>query len=214
MRGRWPLILLAGLALCAGPAVPRAPVPAPHTGPGLLEQVPLAGIEAGLRGGDLVFRRGDGRFSGYIAGISGDGGYFSHVGIAVQGPAGWQVVHTEADERTGVGGVRSDALADFLADARGVAVVRPRLGPASAQAVVDATGHARWREVPFDADFRLDDAGRAMYCTEWVQALVLAATGQDIARPRTRFIGREAITVDDLLLSAQVQPVLDHRLPD
>lgn len=207
-------MLLAGLALCAGPAVPRGPVQARPTGPDLLEVVPLAGIEAGLRAGDLVFRRGDGRLSGYIAGISGEGGYFSHVGIAVPEASGWRVVHTEADEDTGVGGVRSDALGDFLAGARGMAVVRPRLDPEGPQAVVDATYQRRWREVPFDADFRLDDAGQAMYCTEWVQALVLAATGQDIARPRTRFIGREAITVDDLLLSARVQPVLEHRLPD
>ncbi|MGJ8839521.1 hypothetical protein AB9H28_24420, partial [Salmonella enterica subsp. enterica serovar Kentucky] len=97
------------------------------TGPGLLEAVPLSGLESALHEGDLVFRRGSGRWSGLAAGASGEAGYFSHVGLAVREDGRWQVVHSDADDDTGIGGVRSEALADFLGQARGVAIVRPGL---------------------------------------------------------------------------------------
>ena len=210
------LAVFLGLALVAGPGAPRVlPAGGPvFAGPALLDVVPLPGIEAALHEGDLVFRRGNGRWSGYFAGISGDSGYYSHVGIAVRGDDAWQVVHSDADDDTGVGGVRTDTLADFLGQARGVAIIRPGLDPAGAAAVVALSGEPHWRDIPFDAAFRLDDGGEAMYCTEWVQALVLAATGRDIARPRSHVLGRDAITVDDLLHGAGMQPVLEHRLPD
>lgn len=209
------LAVFLALALVAGPGAPRVvPTGGAIRGPGLLEAVPLSGLEAALHEGDLVFRRGSGRWSGLAAGASGEAGYFSHVGLAVREGGRWQVVHSDADDDTGIGGVRSEALADFLGQARGVAIVRPGLDAGAAAAVVAMSRQPRWREVPFDADFRLDDGGAAMYCTEWVQALVLAATGRDIARPRSQVFGREAITVDDLLHGAGAQPVLDHRLPD
>lgn len=210
------LTRLAAAALLAitiaGPAATRVPSGAPAGAPALLEVMPLARFEAGLRDADLVFRRGNGLWSGYFAGVSGGEGYFSHVGVLVREADGWHVVHTEADDRTGIGGVRSDRLGDFLAEARGVAVVRPQLSEAQLAAAVRLAAEPRWRDIPFDASFRLDDGGAAMYCTEWVQALVLAATGEDIARPRSRFGSREIISVDDLRLSARVEPVFEHRL--
>lgn len=207
------LAAAAALAICvAGPAATRPPAGVAALPPSLLEALPLASFEGRLQDADLVFRRGSGLWSGYFAGASGGEGYFSHVGVLVREADGWHVVHTEADDRTGVGGVRSDRLDQFLAEAHGVAVVRPRLSPAQSAAAVRLAAEPRWRGIPFDARFRLDDGGEAMYCTEWVQALVLAATGEDIARPRSRFGSREIISVDDLRLSARVEPVLEHRL--
>jgi len=212
-------VRLAGIAaaallvtLVAGPAASRAPVPAGISPLALLEAMPLARLEPQLREADLVFRRGNGRWSGYFAGASGGEGYFSHVGVLVREADGWHVVHTEADDRTGVGGVRSDRLEDFLTGAHGLAVVRPALSEAQAAAAVQLSAQPQWRSIPFDSSFRLDDEGRAMYCTEWVQALVLAATGEDIARPRSYFGSRAIISVDDLRLSSRVEPVLEHRL--
>lgn len=198
--------------LVAGPAASRAPGQAPGAPLALLEALPLESFEGRLREADLVFRRGNGLWSGYFAGASGGEGYFSHVGVLVREADGWHVVHTEADDRTGVGGVRSDTLADFLAEAHGLAVVRPRLDEAQVAEALRLAAAPRWRDIPFDSSFRLDDDGEAMYCTEWVQALVLAATGEDIARPRSYFGSRAIISVDDLRLSARVEPVLEHRL--
>ncbi|HEX5694141.1 MAG TPA: hypothetical protein VFY00_05940, partial [Arenimonas sp.] len=175
--------------------------------------VPLAQWQAALQPGDLVFRRGNGLWSGYFAGASGDEGYFSHVGLLLREGGRWQVVHTEADDRTGIGGVRTDRLEHFLAGAQGVAVVRPRLADGQAERALALAHDPGWRAIPFDARFRLDAGGEAMYCTEWIQALVLAATGEDIARPRSRFGRIEIISIDDLRLSARVAPVFDHRLP-
>ncbi|WP_374605532.1 hypothetical protein [Arenimonas sp.] len=173
---------------------------------------PLAGWQVALRPGAHVVRRGNGRWSGYFAGASGDEGFFSHVGLLVGGADGWQVVHTEADDDSGIGGVRTDGLGQFLADAHGVAVVRPRLDAAQSARTLALARDPAWQAIPFDARFRLDDGGEAMYCTEWIQALVLAATGEDIARPRSRFGHIEIISIDDLRLSARVEPVFDHRL--
>lgn len=200
------------VTLVAGPAASRAPAPPMLSPMALLEAMPLARIEPQLREADLVFRRGNGRWSGYFAGASGGEGFFSHVGVAVREADGWHVVHTEADDRTGVGGVRSDTLEHFLTGAHGVAVVRPRLSEEQLAQAVNLSAQPDWRDIPFDSSFRLDDAGQAMYCTEWVQALVLAATGEDIARPRSYFGTRAIISVDDLRLSARVEPVLEHRL--
>jgi hypothetical protein len=210
MRLTGPLAAAALAVALAGPGAARLP-PSPAL-PALLDVAPLSDWQDGLRPGDLVFRRGNGRWSGYFAGVSGDEGFFSHVGLLVRENGGWQVVHTEADDRTGIGGVRSDSLGHFLAEAQGVAVVRPRLEPAQSARAVELARDPAWQAIPFDARFRLDDEGEAMYCTEWVQALVLAATGEDIARPRSHFGRIEIISIDDLRLSARVEPVFDHRL--
>ncbi|KFL35849.1 YiiX/YebB-like N1pC/P60 family cysteine hydrolase [Arenimonas donghaensis] len=202
----------AALAVAlAGPGA--APLRAAPVVPALLELAPLSGWQQALQPGDLVFRRGNGLWSGYFAGASGDRGYFSHVGLLMHDGGHWLVVHTEADDRTGVGGVRTDRLEHFLAQAQGVAVVRPRLERAQAARALELARDPAWQAIPFDARFRLDDDGEAMYCTEWIQALVLAATGEDIARPRSRFGRMPIISIDDLRLSARVEPVLEHRLP-
>lgn len=180
-------------------------------GPGILSKVSLAQLTPSLRDGDLVFRRGTGLVSWYAAEASG-GGYFSHVGLLRPQGDGWRVVHSEADERTGIGGIRDDSLEHFLDGAQGVAVVRLRLTPDQLDAITALSADPHWLAIPFDADFRLDDGGASMYCTEWVQALVLAATGEDIARPRSRFAGRDVISVDDLLHGPHAEPILDHRL--
>ncbi|GGA85434.1 hypothetical protein GCM10011521_24860 [Arenimonas soli] len=210
MRLTGPLAAAVLAVALAGPGAAR--LPAPPALPALLDVAPLADWQGGLRPGDLVFRRGNGLWSGYFAGASGDDGFFSHVGLLVRDGDDWRVVHTEADDRTGVGGVRTDSLRHFLADAHGVAVVRPRLEPAQAARAVELAHDPVWQAIPFDARFRLDDGGEAMYCTEWIQALVLAATGEDIARPRSRFGRIKIISIDDLRLSARVEPVFDHRL--
>ncbi len=210
MRLTGPLAAAALAVALAGPGAARLPH-APVL-PALLDVAPLANWQGGLQAGDLVFRRGNGRWSGYFAGASGDEGFFSHVGLLVREGDSWQVVHTEADDRTGVGGVRTDSLRHFLADAHGVAVVRPRLEAAQSARAVQLAHDPAWQAIPFDARFRLDDGGEAMYCTEWIQALVLAATGEDIARPRSHFGRIEIISIDDLRLSARVEPVFDHRL--
>ncbi|GAB2670480.1 YiiX/YebB-like N1pC/P60 family cysteine hydrolase [Arenimonas aestuarii] len=210
MRLTGPLAAAMLAVVLAGPGAAR--LPAAPALPALLDVVPLAAWQGELRPGDLVFRRGNGLWSGYFAGASGDEGFFSHVGLLVREGGRWQVVHTEADDRTGVGGVRTDSLRHFLADAHGVAVVRPRLDPAQVARTVALARDRRWQAIPFDGRFRLDDGGEAMYCTEWIQALMLAATGEDIARPRSHFGRIEIISIDDLRLSARVEPVFDHRL--
>ncbi|KAA2284890.1 YiiX/YebB-like N1pC/P60 family cysteine hydrolase [Arenimonas fontis] len=215
MRLIGPVAVAVWLALGSGPAAPRPPSPIPVPvvpATGILDRVPVAALEARLRPADLVFRRGNGLWSGYFAVASGDEGFYSHVGVAVFEGGQWRVVHTEADDRSGIGGVRSDSLAEFLAGARGVAVVRPALNGPQAEATVRLAAAPDWRGIPFDRRFSLDDGGQAMYCTEWVQALVLSATGVDIARPRSRFGGRAIISVDDLRLGPGAVPVLEHRL--
>lgn len=211
MRLTGALAAAALAVVLAGPGA--APLRAAPALPALLDVVPLADWQGALRPGDLVFRRGNGLWSGYFAGASGDDGYFSHVGLLLYDDGGWQVVHTEADDRTGIGGVRTDPLDRFLAQAHGVAVVRPQLTQGQAGRALELARDPGWQAIPFDARFRLDDDGAAMYCTEWIQALLLAATGEDIARPRSRFGRIEIISIDDLRLSARVAPVLDHRLP-
>src|SRR5690606_41783276 len=139
------LVAALPLAVGSGPAAPRVLPPVPAPPPGILARVPGATLEASLQPADLVCRRGNGLWSGYFAVASGDGGFYSHVGVAVLEHGQWRVVPTEADDRPGIGGVRSEPPQGCLAGGPGVAGGRAGAGGGRAEATARRGGEAARR---------------------------------------------------------------------
>jgi len=118
---------------------------------------------ADAQAGDLIFRQGAEAVSQAV--MAADGGGYSHVGILLGGPGGWQVLHATPSEVPGrPDGVVIDSLAFFAAPERsrhqGVYHVQANepqrlLAIAHAQAQVGRT-------------FSLTDPQAGTYCTQLV----------------------------------------------
>lgn len=164
--------------------------------------------EAQLQSGDLLYRFGNGLYSTYFRGVSQTDSRFSHVGIAVRLPKQDElyVVHAEADDYTGQGGVRLDRLSDFLKDANDRAAYRLNCADGIRQNIADrALGYQR-RAVPFDLAFDAADT-TAFYCTELVMHCVNAAIGHPLIQPRTQLNGKHFIAIDDTYLHDAITPI-------
>lgn len=164
-----------------------------------------------LRPGDILFRRGSGLWTPLFSQASREEGFFSHAGIVFARAGYLKIVHADADDLSGIGGVREDEIDDFLRDARGVAIGRMK-DPSSAPAIAHLAIQKEWKELPFDVHFTLDDNGKAIYCTEYVWLTIKRASGTDIVPNKTVLAGKTGIAVDDLLHSPFIRIVYDRRL--
>jgi len=130
---------------------------------------PLAGFDvSALRAGDLIFREGRGYRAAAVE-LFGVG--LTHVGIVEVTPQGVFVVHAAPPEDDFSGGVIRVPLSAFARsrDAVAVAAYRRRgITTQAAQRTAVAADRYAQDHLPFDDAFRLDDGGRAIYCTELV----------------------------------------------
>ena len=147
----------------------------------------------GVRRGDLALRLGSGTWTRYFRQTSTRDPRFSHAGIVVaDAPDAW-VVHSEANETTGAGGVRRQDWRGFCEPALDCAVWRLTDDPEAAERIARAA-EARLG-VPFDVEFDLSETN-SLYCTEFVRAVVNEALGEErIGTTRAR--GLLFVAVDD-----------------
>lgn len=199
-------IAVFALALCFSACRPAPEVAGPNAD---------APDVSHLQPGDLIYRFGNGLYSAYFRSISQKDQRFSHVGIVVRvdadGPL--SVVHAEADDYTGRGGVRQDRLADFLKEANDWAAYRLNREEAVRRNIADrALGYQR-RNVPFDLTFDAADT-TAFYCTELVQHCVNKAVGSPLLQARTQLQGKRFIAIDDTYLLPDMAPVFPIAVPE
>jgi hypothetical protein len=176
---------------------------------------PQAPDELSLQPGDLLYRLGNGLYSAYFRNFSQTDQRFSHVGIVVQATptAPLHVVHAEADDFTGQGGVRSERLADFLKGANDWAVYRLNREDTIRQDIAArALGYYR-RGIPFDLAFDTDDTS-AFYCTELVLHCVNEAVGSPLLRAGTVAQGKRFVAIDDTYRHPDLAPVLQNANPE
>jgi len=176
---------------------------------------PQAPDESVLRPGDLIYRFGNGLYSAYFRSFSQTDQRFSHVGIVVRTQSGdaLHVVHAEADDYTGQGGVRHEPLTDFLKGANDWAVYRLNREDTICQGIAArALGYYR-QGVPFDLAFDADDT-TAFYCTELVLHCVNEAVGSPLLGARTDVQGKRFIAIDDTYLHPELMPVLQNAGPE
>lgn len=164
-----------------------------------------------LQPGDILFRRGSGLWTPLFSQASRTEGFFSHAGIIFEREGHLKIVHADADDLSGVGGVREDEIDEFLREAKGVAIGRMK-APSSGAAIAGLAARDDWKQLPFDTHFSLEDEGRAIYCTEYVWLAIQRASGIDIVPQKTVWAGKTGIAVDDLLYSPFIGIVYDRRL--
>ena len=124
---------------------------------------------AEIRVGDIVVRRGYGTWTQYFIDCSSREKRFSHVGIVVSNETQCTIVHSEANEWTGIGAVRLESWQGFYADALECAVFRYIGSESTAKRF--ATNGMALVGVPFDSAFDMEDTNR-LYCTEFVRIVI------------------------------------------
>lgn len=161
-----------------------------------------------LQSGDLVYRFGNGLYSAYFRNASQTDPRFSHVGIAVKSETEDElyVVHAEADDYTGQGGVRMDRLSEFLKDAQSWAAYRLNIEAPLRLDIAHRALYYQRRAIPFDLAFDAADS-TAFYCTELVSHCVNAAIDQPLIRPNTLLNGKNIIAIDDTYLHDAMTPL-------
>lgn len=172
--------LLRGLLLLAVGCGPAA-------GPG----IDTERLEAHLREGDLLFRRGIGAAGRTVAALD-RAGLYSHTGIAVRSDSGWMVVHavpSEPDFEGDIDRVKCEPVGRFYSEFRAAAgcIMRLRHDPDTAaayRAAREALRLSRLR-VPFDHDYAWNDTTR-LYCTQLVAYVYSLASVDLVDGRRTR----------------------------
>ncbi len=178
------------------------------------ENIPA--VPATIKSGDLVFRRGRGIFSEIFRDIGGTGSPFSHVGIVYIDNSSIFVLHTEANELTGIGHARKEKIDSFISKEHALSYAFFRVtgldADGRASVLETALEYVRNR-VPFDTSFSLEGDDR-LYCSELVykafkSAQIYLVDSPSILRiPGFSVSGTlEAITIAQLLKSSNIQPI-------
>ena len=133
--------------------------------------------------GDLVFRHGQGTWTSYFINASRREKRFSHVGIVVRtGNGTADILHSDADDSTGIGCVRIQDWKGFYANTLECAVFRySGLDAATVIPRIVSKGLEKLG-VPFDPSFDLATEDR-LYCTEFIRYAVNSATGRSLINP-------------------------------
>ena len=147
-----------------------------------------------LKIGDLVFRKGRGIWTKYFIGASSRDPRFSHVGIVVRTMPSTLILHSDGNDLTGVGQVRTEDWPDFFEIASECAVYR-YTGPEKTAHAFANHGLLRLG-VPFDPSFDMSSTN-ALYCTELIREVVNEAAGTNVIG-FTVLKGQRIIALDDI----------------
>lgn len=148
-----------------------------------------------LHTGDLIYRMGRSFYSPYFRDRSSTEKRFSHVGIIVRRAGSLWVIHAEADEYAGNGGVKEDSLSTFLECAKDWAVYRLTLADTIRQAIGHYALYYKAQAIPFDFGFDISDTTR-FYCTELVMHCINRALASPYIQPTSHWGGRPFVAID------------------
>lgn len=144
--------------------------------------------------GDLVFRRDNGVWSKIFINASTRERRFSHAGIVTRKDGHIEITHADANERTGVGCVRSEDWSGFFSESIDGALFRYAGGSAVRKLIVD---EARSRlNVPFDTGFDMTQTNK-LYCSEFVREAVNSAVGRQVIGYTNVALNKGFVAVDD-----------------
>ncbi len=173
-----------------------------------------------IKNGDLVFRQGRGIFSDIFKNIGETDSPFSHVGIVYKDGNDIFVIHTEANELTGVGFAKKEKLSDFISNSNSVTYDFYRIDDfrsARIQSVLKAALKYVNDKIPFDTDFNLRDNDR-LYCTELVYKAFKSAGINLVGKPSMIQVPSlsglhklEAIPIGQLLNSESIKLIPTHK---
>ena len=163
--------------------------------------------------GDLIFRSGKGIFSDFFKSVGTRKSPYSHVGIICRHGGEVFVIHTEANELTGKGHAKIDALNIFLNDSNASASCIYRLKKAANYYGKKSAGIAiqfAKDKIPFDLNFDISTQDK-LYCTELVW-LAFKKAGIDIVDSPSSITvpflkSKTIITIPDILDSGKFEKI-------
>jgi len=159
--------------------------------------------QVAFENGDLIYRFGNGFFSSTFRDFSNKEKLYSHVGIIYK-PSSidtFFVIHSEASELTGIGGVRMETVKSFLCEANNWALYRIKADKEQKYNITKIANKFLQLKVPFDLDFNLEDT-TAFYCTELVANCVNKSMHKVLIKAKTKKGNRDFIAIDDTYLGS------------
>ncbi|MEI6410993.1 MAG: YiiX/YebB-like N1pC/P60 family cysteine hydrolase [Bacteroidota bacterium] len=164
--------------------------------------------------GDLIYRFGDGFFSGFFRDFSTREKLYSHVGIILrpENSDSVFVMHAEASELTGIGNVRRDPASIFLKGVDEWAVYRVQATENQRREIASLAFLYHQKNVPFDSHFDTEDS-TAIYCTELVARCVNKALGRFLIKPGVTRSGKQFIAIDDTYLIDEIKLIKKSNTP-
>ncbi len=153
-----------------------------------------------------MFRYGNGQWSKYFRDMSEREKRFSHVGIVVGDQSELAVVHSSADDWTGIGSVRRESITSFIDGYDDFVVYRVKCTDAERREIADTA--LAYVGKPFDARFDLSTSNR-VYCTELVRIAVNGVLKEE-AVTTTKIKGKVFVATDDCYLGLRFVKVYDR----
>lgn len=157
--------------------------------------------------GDIICRQGNGFFSGYFKNTSKKEQIYSHVGIIVIHGDSVSVIHSEASELTGIGGVRQESLGVFLRDISTWAVYRVDTIQPVRDSIVAVAKDYLAKDIQFDLDFDLSD-DKKVYCTQLLALSVNKAMQREVIHANGHMGKKVFYAIDDIYLIPEMKPIL------
>ena len=159
-----------------------------------------------FQNGDIIYRHGNGFFSDYFRKSSNREQLYSHGGIVAIDSSRVYVIHSEASELTGVGGVRKESLDVFLKDISTWAVYRLDTTQTVRDSIVYIASQYLSREAPFDLDFD-NTSDTKVYCTELIALSINQAIHQNLIKATGSIRNKPYYAIDDTYLLKQMKLV-------
>ncbi len=162
-----------------------------------------------FRNGDIIYRHGNGFFSDYFRKSSNREKLYSHGGIiAIDNNNVYvYVIHSEASELTGVGGVRKESLNVFLKGISTWAVYRLDTTQTVRDSIVHVATQYLNKETPFDLDFD-NTSDDKVYCTELIALSINKSTHRNLIKATGSIRNKPYFAIDDTYLIKEMKPII------
>lgn len=160
-----------------------------------------------FQNGDIIYRHGNGFFSDYFRKSSNREQLYSHGGIIVIDTSKVYVIHSEASEFTGIGGVRKEELNTFLKDISTWGVYRLDTTQIVRDSIVYVATQYLNKETPFDLDFD-NSSDEKVYCTELIAISVNNAIHRNLIKPTGTIRNKQYYAIDDTYLIKEMKPII------
>lgn len=165
-----------------------------------------------IRNGDIIYRHGNGFFSDYFRKSSNREQLYSHGGIITIDNNNVYVIHSEASELTGIGGVRKESLNAFLKDISTWAVYRLDTTQVVRDSIVYVATQYLNKETPFDLDFD-NTSDDKVYCTELIALSINKSTHRNLIKATGSIRNKPYFAIDDTYLIKEMKPIIRNLKP-
>lgn len=168
-----------------------------------------------LQPGDIILRQGFGVVSHSIRNFLNEDFKVSHVALlSKNSPGQWQVIQSISKSLSGIDGVQTENLTDFVGESEtnSVVVVRFRgfeSEPELNLRIEQAALNYLQQQVPFDHGFSLDDS-TSFFCSELIWRLFVNEAGVDIFEKMDREVRKERLRFASFFDPDYFEVIINH----